>query len=228
MPQGYFERMEEQIMSEVKISEMSRLKNSSVSETYFDSLEEQILSSLTLQKLNLKSDYSAPQGYFEDMEEQILSRVKIEGLRQTQVNQVYFDELESSILATVKIDQMGHLKENEVPEGYFSALENEILSRTVEKKEARFTLFKNIKVFRTAAAAIALFGCLGYGASLLNAEPQDELADISSTAMIAYLDDQALMEEDLAFILEGQDDYTLLTSDISDSDISAYLTENGI
>lgn len=227
VPQGYFERMEEQIMSEAKISEMSRLKNSHVSETYFDSLEEQILNSVALQNLNLKSKESAPQGYFEDLENQILNRVKIEGLAQPQVSESYFDDLESTILATVKIDQIRSLETNHVPVGYFDTLEEEILSKTSEKKESRFTLFKNAKVFRTAAA-ITLFGFLGYAGSLLTAEPKNELADISSAAMLAYLDEHTLMEEDLEFILEGQDDYTLLTSDISDSEISAYLTENGI
>jgi hypothetical protein len=227
VPQGYFERTEEQIMSEAKISEMSRLKNSRVSENYFDSLEEQILSSVALQNLNLKNTQTAPHGYFEDLEDQILNRVKIEGLAQPQVNDSYFDELENTILASVKIDQMKRLETSEVPTGYFDTLEEEILSKTSDKKETRFTLFKNVKVFRTAAA-ITLFGFLGYGVSLLNTEPKNELADISSTAMLAYLDEHALMEEDLEFILEGQDDYTLLTSDISDSEISAYLTENGM
>jgi hypothetical protein len=227
VPHDYFEVLEEQIMSEVKISEMSRLINSPVSENYFGDLENQILSTVKLENLGIQQEITTPEGYFDEMESQILSKVKIDNLAQPAVNDTYFDNLEEVILASVKIDEMNHLKTSEVPLGYFDTLEKEILLKTSDKKETKFTVYKNIKVFRTAAA-MTVFGLLGYGAFFLNQKPQNELADISSTAMIAYLDDQALMEEDLEFVLEGQDDYSLLTSDISDYEISEYLKEYGI
>lgn len=217
VPEGYFAGLEDRLLSEIRISELSKLHTPAVPEGYFDALERQLLSTARMSSLNL----SAPQGYFEDLEDQILSRVKIDGLQRPAVEEGYFEGLEDRIMAEVRLEG---LRQPSVPAGYFDTLEKEILDKTADSGKGKFTLFRNVKVFRSAAAA-AVIGLAAYF-SLNNPAPKDELAGISSAAMIAYLAEQPLMEEDLNFVLDEND--VFLTSEVSDNEITAYLLENGI
>lgn len=219
VPEGYFSGLEEQLLSEMKISVLSELHAPAVPEGYFEALEDQLISVTRITSLNLRT--SAPEGYFDALEEQILSRVKIDGLKRPAVKEGYFEGLEDLIMAEVRLEG---LQQPPVPAGYFEALEKDILDKTTGSRKEKFTLFRNFRVFRNAAAAV-LVGFAAYF-SLNRPEPKDELADISSAAMIAYLAEQPLMEEDLNFVLDEND--VFLTSEVSDNEIAAYLQENGI
>lgn len=217
VPEGYFPGMEERLLSEIKISGLSELRTPPVPEGYFEALEDQLISITRIPPLNL----SAPEGYFDSLEDQILGRVKIDGLQHPAVEEGYFERLEEQIMAGVRLEG---LKQPSVPAGYFDTLEKDILAKTTDEGKGRFTLFRNIKVLRGAAAAVVI-GLAAYF-SLSAPQPADELADISSAAMIAYLAEQPLMEEDLNFVLDEDD--VFLTSEVSDNEITAYLLENGI
>jgi len=219
VPEGYFPGLEDRLLSEIKISALSKLRTPAVPESYFESLEEQLISTARLSSLNLRA--SAPEGYFDTLEDQILGRIKIDGLQQPAVEEGYFEALEDRIMAEVRLEG---LKQPAVPAGYFDTLEKDILDKTTGTQKAKFTLFRNIKVLRSAAAAL-IIGLAAYF-SLQTPEPKDELADISSAAMIAYLAEQPLMEEDLNFVLDENE--VFLTSEVSDNEITAYLMENGI
>lgn len=219
VPEGYFSGLEDRLLSEVRISALSELRNPAVPEGYFAALEDHLLSTARMASLNLRP--TPPEGYFDALENQVLSRVKIDGLKLPAVEEGYFEGLEERIMAEVRLEG---LKQPSVPAGYFDTLEKDILDKTTGFGKGRFTLFRNLKVFRSAAAA-AIIGLAAY-LSLSNPAPKDELADISSAAMIAYLAEQPLMEEDLNFVLDENDVFP--ASEVSDNEISAYLLENGI
>jgi len=220
VPEGYFPGLEERLLSGVKISVLSELRRPAVPEGYFDTLEEQLLSTTRLAPLN--GTPGTPEGYFDALEEQILSRVKIDGLKRPAVEKGYFEGLEDRIMAEARLQD---LPQASVPAGYFDTLEKDILAKTTGARKEKFTLFRNSKVMRSAAA-VAVIGLVAYGLSWNNPAPKDELAGISSDAMIAYLREQPLMEEDLNFVLDGNE--VFLTSEVSDKEITSYLLENGI
>lgn len=217
VPEGYFSGLEDRLLSEIRISELSELRTPAVPEGYFENLEDQLLSLARISSLKP----ATPEDYFDTLEKQILNRVKIDGLKRPAVKEGYFEGLEDRIMAEVRLEG---LQQPSVPAGYFDTLEKDILDKTAESGKAKFTLFRNIKVFRSAAAA-AVIGLAAY-LSLSGPTPKDELAGISSAAMIAYLSEQPLMEEDLNFVLDDNDIF--LTSGVSDSEITSYLLENGI
>ncbi len=218
VPEGYFSGLEDRLLSEIRISELSELRTPAVPEDYFETLENRLLSLARISSLKP----TPPEGYFDTLEDQVLSRVKIDGLKHPAVEEGYFEGLEDRIMAGVRLQG---LKQPPVPAGYFDTLEKDILDKTTESGKGKFILFRNIRVFRSAAAA-AVIGLLAYGFSLNGPAPKDELADISSAAMIAYLSEQPLMEEDLNFVLDDNDIF--LTSGVSDNEIASYLLENGI
>ncbi len=215
VPEGYFSGLEERLLSEVKISGLPEL---SVPEGYFEALEDRMIALARISSLQP----ATPLQYFDMLEEQVLSRVKIDGLAQPAVEKDYFAELETRILAEVHLEG---LKQPAVPEGYFETLESTILNKTADAPKGKFILFRNIRVLRGAAAA-AIIGLAAYWGLADTPQTKDELANISSAAMIAYLSEQPLMEEDLNFVLDEDD--VFMASEISDSEISAYLLENGI
>ncbi|WP_367915177.1 hypothetical protein [Leadbetterella sp. DM7] len=220
VPEAYFQELEDRLLSEVRISALSQLRQPPVPSNYFEDLEAHVLSTVSITPVQSFTP-ATPEDYFDTLESRILSRVKIDGLQQPAVEPGYFESLEDRIMAEVKLEG---LKQPAVPAGYFDSLEKDILAGTVEKN--RFRLFRNVKVFRGAAAA-AVVGLLAYGFSLnYSPAPKDELANISSDAMIAYLSEQPLMEEDLNFVLDEND--VFLTSEVSDKEITSYLMENGI
>jgi hypothetical protein len=208
-PDNYFEELEGRILSEVRISGLPAALP--VPEGYFSDLENEIMAQVQMDQLNL----AAPPSYFEEMEEQILAQVKLSKIPELSTPEKYFSDLESKLLAQVQLEG---IKELPTPKGYFDQLENEVLNKIQKPK---FGIFRN--VFRYAAASVVLI-LTAYG--VWNSRPHDEWADISSAEMVAYLSEQPLMAEDLTFVLDGNEN--LLTTEISDSEISDYLMDNGI
>lgn len=209
VPEGYFSALEERVLSEASLPDFRA--EMPVPTDYFSVLESKIMAQVSMDKLS----FEIPEQYFSEMEEQILAQVKLPEAQTLSVPASYFTDLESRILGQVSMDSY---KEPAVPEGYFSALETDILQRTVAPK--RFNLFRN--VYRNAAAVVLI----AIGAYAYWNKPVDQLSDISSAEMIAYLSEQPLMAEDLTFVLEENEN--LLTSEVSQDEIADYLMDNGI
>ena len=215
VPEGYFNELEERLLSEARVAALSPLPRPAVPDHYFESLENRLNALARISSLKPE----VPENYFQSLENQVLSRVNIEGLSRPSVEAGYFEELEAEVLMKVR---MGTPAAPVVPDGYFTTLEKDILNKTVGKPA--FTLFRNIRVWRNAAAVVVIGLMAWFG--LQSPAPKDELADISTAAMISYLSEQPLMEEDLNFLLTEDD--LFLTTEISDNEIKAYLLENGI
>lgn len=223
-PESYFQDLEARILSEINISPISKLKLEAPS-VYFDELESNILAKAKLDELLAIQKLPIPENYFENFENRILALSKMDGLLHKEATSGYFEKLEQNILAEARIDAMQGIDELPVPKAYFDTLSENVISKTASKP--KFSIFKNVTLFRSAAAvAMIALAALGYSVLKPEAAPQDQLAEISSEAMVAYLTEQPIMAEDLQFVIG--DNEGILPTEVSDSDVSAYLVENGI
>ena len=118
VPEGYFDSLEGQIMSYVKLEELK--KNTpeesgfALPENYFDELTSNIQSRINIESFSDKEteSFAVPEGYFENLAEQIQSRIFVE--------------------ETLNEKPEGFT----VPQGYFDQLTANILDKTTEKPEA--------------------------------------------------------------------------------------------
>ncbi|WP_255080176.1 hypothetical protein [Lacihabitans sp. CCS-44] len=132
IPEGYFGKLEENILAEVSIQRMKSLKKAATPEGYFDKLENGILSLAKIDKLQNIKSLSVPKDYFEDLESQIISQVNIDKLKdsaKSEVPEAYFDEMEDLIFSKIKIEKLKDIKENKTPEGFFDELEEQISAK---------------------------------------------------------------------------------------------------
>ncbi len=114
----------------------------SVPAGYFDELDQRIMSSVLLSELkaNGSSDgFNVPGDYFEASASQIMSRIHIEELSGSTegftVEPNYFEELSTQITGRIAIEEASRTQEESfsVPDGYFDQLNRQILNRTVHQ-----------------------------------------------------------------------------------------------
>ncbi|MGN6638686.1 MAG: hypothetical protein ACTHJ8_07220 [Mucilaginibacter sp.] len=157
VPDGYFDSLEGQIMSYVKLEE---LKKNTPEENgfplpanYFDELASNIQSRINIESFSDKEaeSFTVPEGYFKNLSEQIQSRIFVEEA---------MDEAPEGFT---------------VPQGYFEQLTANILDKTAEKQEAVVKQMQPVhrgvvrKLFASAAFKYASAACLvlAVGATLL-------------------------------------------------------------
>lgn len=77
-PEGYFESMEDQVLSKLNTKELPTKTGYEVPPSYFDSIEEKVLSKIkqTTAQKQLNSDI--PSDYFSTIEDRVLERIKNE------------------------------------------------------------------------------------------------------------------------------------------------------
>jgi len=139
VPEGYFDSLDEQILSKIKLEEM---RNSmpetgfAVPENYFEDLAGNIQSRITVEEALDKeaAGFTVPDGYFDNLEQQIKSRLFVEEALDAQP--AGFD----------------------VPEGYFADLTNNILDKTTLQRAERRGIVR--QMFSTAAFKYATAACL--------------------------------------------------------------------
>ncbi|MGZ3777178.1 MAG: hypothetical protein ACXVIY_12195 [Mucilaginibacter sp.] len=141
-PEGYFDSLNEQILSKIKLEEM---RNSipeagfAVPENYFEDLAGNIQSRIAVEEALDKeaAGFAVPEGYFENLEQQIQSRIFVEEAMDAQP--AGFD----------------------VPDGYFTNLTSNILDKTTQQKAERKGVVR--RMFSTAAFKYATAACLVLG-----------------------------------------------------------------
>ncbi len=109
VPEGYFDKIEQQILSYIKLDELKTtdgLNGFTTHENYFDELSDNINARINIEEaLNKQADsFTVPEGYFEGLSEHIQSRIAVdEALTQSDaayaVPQGYFDKLNENILS---------------------------------------------------------------------------------------------------------------------------------
>lgn len=141
VPDGYFDELEQQIVSYIKLDELksgSPSNGFAVPENYFDELSNNINARIAIEEAADKevTGFTVPGGYFDELSQQIQSRINVgEALDKSEdaftVPQGYFDELSRNIQGRIAVEETLDKSEDtfSVPKGYFEELSQNIQSR---------------------------------------------------------------------------------------------------
>ena len=141
VPEGYFDELEQQIVSYIKLDELktgSPSNGFAVPENYFDELSNNINSRIAIEEIADKetTGFTVPEGYFDELSQNIQSRIAVEeALDKSEdaftVPQGYFDELSENIQSRITVEEALDKSEDtfSVPKGYFEELSQNIQSR---------------------------------------------------------------------------------------------------
>ena len=141
VPDGYFDELEQQIVSYIKLDELktgSPSNGFAVPENYFDKLSNNINARIAIEEAADKetTGFTVPEGYFDELSQNIQSRVAVEeALNKSEdaftVPQGYFDELSQNIQSRIAVEEALDKSEDafSVPKGYFEELSQNIQSR---------------------------------------------------------------------------------------------------
>ena len=141
VPNGYFDELEQQIVSYIKLDELksgSPSNGFAVPENYFDELSNNINARIAIEEAADKeaTGFTVPKGYFDELSQNIQSRITVgEALDKSEdaftVPQGYFDELSQNIQSRITVEEALDKSEDafSVPKGYFEELSKNIQSR---------------------------------------------------------------------------------------------------
>ena len=104
VPAGYFEAIEDSIMSDLMTEKFPNKHGFTVPKAYFDAVEDSIQAKLTAEQLPDYEGFTAPEGYFEALEDQVFAKLSKESaeIRTSDVPDGYFDTLEDRVFARIK------------------------------------------------------------------------------------------------------------------------------
>jgi len=143
VPDGYFDELEQQITSYIKLNELKSNSPSNgfaVPENYFDELSDNINARIAIEEATDKeaTGFTVPEGYFDELSQNIQSRVTVgEALDKSEdaftVPHGYFDELSQNIQSRIAVEEALDKSEDafSVPKGYFEELSQNVQSRIV-------------------------------------------------------------------------------------------------
>jgi hypothetical protein len=121
VPEGYFDKLEKNIISAVNLEELKTGKGFTVPENYFDELNSNIQSRINIEAYvnNPEHGHTVPDGYFDELEEQVNARILVEetmsGQESFSVPAGYFDKLSQAILdKTVNQDNVVAVNQNPI------------------------------------------------------------------------------------------------------------------
>lgn len=176
VPEGYFEGLDECIMSAIRMEELkSNTPEFTVPNGYFEQLTGNIQARITVEEAINKQDagFAVPNAYFENLSENIQSRIAVETAMEAgeafEVPAGYFENLSSQIQSRVFVEEALAAEEVfTVPEGYFEQLNAKILNKTVTQ-EAVQRKGGVIRLMRSTAFKYATAACfvLVAGASFM-------------------------------------------------------------
>ena len=176
VPEGYFEGLDECVMTAVRMEELKGdTPEFKVPDGYFEQLTGNIQARIAIEEAIGKQEtgFTVPAAYFENLSDNIQSRIAVEEAMEAgeafEVPAGYFENLGSQIQSRVFVEEA--LAENEafaVPDGYFEQLNAKILNKTVTQ-EAVQRKGGVIRLMRTTAFKYATAACfvLVAGASFL-------------------------------------------------------------
>ena len=141
VPDGYFDELEQQIVSYIKLDELksgSPSNGFAVPENYFDELSNNIGARIAIEEAADKeaTGFTVPEGYFDELSQQIQSRITVgESLDKSEdaftVPKGYFEELSQNIQSRIVVEEALDKSEDafSVPKGYFEELSQNIQGR---------------------------------------------------------------------------------------------------
>jgi hypothetical protein len=149
VPDGYFDELEQQIVSFIKLDELKNdsapLQGFTVPENYFEELSANINARINIEEALDKetTGFAVPRGYFEELSDNINTRISIEESLDKEttgfsVPQGYFEELSQQIQSRITVEEsLSPSGETlAIPEGYFNKLTENILDKTVNQQES--------------------------------------------------------------------------------------------
>jgi hypothetical protein len=163
---------------------------------YFDELDQRIMSSVYLSELKertLEEGFTLPEGYFETSADQITSRIHIEELAGSEAESFtipgddYFGRLQQQITSRIALEEAAPVTGEAftVPEGYFDTLNKSILNKTVNQD---MVVRKSIirKLVSTAAFKYASAACFAViiGAGIFLAQSNSNPASAHATSYL--------------------------------------------
>jgi len=176
VPPGYFDEMEQNIISAVNLEKLKGDKGFTVPENYFDKLSDNIQSRINIESFanNEADGHAVPENYFDELSSNILSRVNIEAYVSNEADghaipENYFDDMGEQINARIAIEEALNQEESfTVPADYFEKLNKSILNKTVNqdivKRKGVVRKMFTSTAFKYAAAACVV---VGVGTTLL-------------------------------------------------------------
>lgn len=147
-----------------------------------------------------RNAFTVPDGYFEQLTQNIVSKTG----------------QENPPLG----EKVGRQLPFQTPVGYFSQLEKNILAKTTEK-ETRVLPFiqQSWLQWMAVAASLLLLTLFYFGSKNINASASDELADISDTEILEFLNPSQASFEDYIWSHESADD---ILNAMIEEELSAY------
>lgn len=211
VPPGYFDELDQRIMSSVYFSDLkdnSSLQGFNVPDNYFEASADQIMSRIHIEELAGNSEsFTVEEDYFANLTQQITSRIAVE------------EALEQ------------HEEAFSVPDGYFEQLNRSIMNRTVNhdmvmRKGIVRRLVTSGAFKYASAACVALIVGIGIFLSQDNTSSKSvvhdatylhkELSKIPADAIESYLQTQ-MDGNDVQHTMESEDapvDYSTLDSSL--------------
>ena len=169
VPPGYFDELEQNIISAVNLEKLKGDKGFTVPENYFDKLSDNIQSRINIDNyVNNEADgHAVPENYFDELSSNILSRVNIEAYVNNEADghaipENYFADMEQQISARIAVEEALNEKESfTVPADYFEKLNKSILNKTVnqdlvKRKGVVRRMFASTAFKYAAAACLAV------------------------------------------------------------------------
>lgn len=169
VPPGYFDELEQNIISAVNLEKLKGDKGFTVPENYFDDLTNNIQSRINIDAFvnNDADGYAVPPNYFDELSNNVQSRINIEAYVNNDedghaVPESYFADMERQIGARIMIEETLNEKESfTVPADYFEKLNKAILNKTinqdmVKRKGVVRRMFASTAFKYAAAACLAV------------------------------------------------------------------------
>jgi hypothetical protein len=192
VPEGYFEGLEECLMSAINLDQLKNntlVADFSLPDGYFEQLAGTIQARITLEETIAKEEagFDVPAGYFENLSDNIQSRIAVEAAMEAgetfEVPAGYFEDLSSQIESRLFVEEALTTEESfTVPEGYFEQLNAKILNKTVTQ-DAVQRKGGVIRLMRSTAFKYATAACFvlvaGAGVMLWPSATSSEQHDAS-------------------------------------------------
>lgn len=195
---------------------------------YFDTVEDIVMSELIAEKFPEKPGFAVPKGYFEAIEDAFTAKLSAEHLPVKEgfaTPEGYFDSVENAVFT--KLDKEASEKSSsDVPDGYFDTLEDRVFARIHEESTAKepkvITLGARIrKVWApiAVAASLVLLFIIAY-----NNSSDTAVNEIASTEVDEWID-EGLLDLDSYEIAEVFSDIDLASNETNseDDDLLDYL-----
>jgi hypothetical protein len=168
VPEGYFDSLDEQVLSKIKLEEFKNKNGFTVPEGYFDELPGNIRARIAIEEVSEKeAGFSVPEGYFDELAGNIQSRIAVEEALNKEdagfaVPDGYFENLEQQIQSRIVVEEAVEAQPAgfDIPEGYFDGLTANIQAKiiTIEHKPERRGIVRQL--FSPAAFKYAVAACL--------------------------------------------------------------------